>query len=318
MNYNKKINYLRGLGIILVVLGHSFPTGDFNGNSIYSYIHKFIYSFHMPLFFWISGVCSIGIYKVIKENKYKEFYVKKLSKLIVPYFAIALLATPIKLILNKFSQRPIVLSDLVKNILFYPGEGPVVYMWYVYTLFIIFAILPIVVKIPKWIALPVFIVLNIISPNMTGFMCIATVCRSLIYFYLGLLSVDYLNKYKLKMQINLILLMVLIGANLLPQYPIYVFITSILGIILSVNVVEYLDRLNRVNVLDYLGNMSYDIYLFSWFFMTGFRVVFYQVLKFNYGSTILILFISGFLPIILSKLIIRKNRVLSKLFLGIN
>lgn len=318
MEYNKKINYLRGLGISLVVLGHSFPTGDFNGNSIFSYIHKFIYSFHMPLFFWISGVCSIGIYKVIKENKYKEFYIKKLSKLIIPYFAIVLLATPIKLILNKFSQRPIVLRDLVKNILFYPVEGPVIYMWYVYTLFIIFAILPILLKINKRIALPILIFLNITSPNITGFMCISTVCRNLIYFYLGLISVNYLDRYKLKIGVNLILLIILIGVNLLPQYPVYIFTTSIVGIVLCVNIVEYLDKFNRVNILDYLGKMSYDIYLFSWFFMTGFRVIFYQVLKFNYGSTILILFISGFLPIILSKLIIRKNRVLSKLFLGTN
>lgn len=40
------VDVAKGIGIILVVLGH---------NQSPDYIIKFIYSFHMPLFFFLSG-----------------------------------------------------------------------------------------------------------------------------------------------------------------------------------------------------------------------------------------------------------------------
>lgn len=60
-NYDKRIKLenntrlysfdcMKGIAILLMVLGHSLPNSNFG-----SYIHGFIYSFHMPLFFLISG-----------------------------------------------------------------------------------------------------------------------------------------------------------------------------------------------------------------------------------------------------------------------
>jgi len=74
MNETKKINYItiaKGIGIILVVLGHC-------GNST---IEKFLLLFHMPLFFFISGF----LFKDEKlENPIK--YIKgKITRLYLPY-----------------------------------------------------------------------------------------------------------------------------------------------------------------------------------------------------------------------------------------
>ena len=46
----------RGLAILLVVVGHSiqFTTASFDSN----WVFRFIYSFHMPLFFFISGIVA--------------------------------------------------------------------------------------------------------------------------------------------------------------------------------------------------------------------------------------------------------------------
>ena len=52
---NNRIEFLdisKGIGIILVVLGHSLNTIDLPG--------RWIYSFHMPFFFYISGVLLSG------------------------------------------------------------------------------------------------------------------------------------------------------------------------------------------------------------------------------------------------------------------
>lgn len=41
------IDYVRDIGIWTVVLGHSFCSED---------LKQYIYSFHMPLFFFLSGI----------------------------------------------------------------------------------------------------------------------------------------------------------------------------------------------------------------------------------------------------------------------
>lgn len=50
---NKEIDYLKGLSIILVVVGHAIQYNicDYNVNPFFN----IIYSFHMPLFMFISG-----------------------------------------------------------------------------------------------------------------------------------------------------------------------------------------------------------------------------------------------------------------------
>lgn len=74
---------MRGIAIMLVVIGHS---------GVSSFAWSFIYSFHMPLFFFISGY-------FLKANlEIKQFCIKKLKDLYVPffkYYAILILASPL-------------------------------------------------------------------------------------------------------------------------------------------------------------------------------------------------------------------------------
>ena len=54
------VDYAKGLGIILVVYGHIsegvFNAGMTMNRSLYTTIDTIIYSFHMPLFFLLSGL----------------------------------------------------------------------------------------------------------------------------------------------------------------------------------------------------------------------------------------------------------------------
>ena len=64
-NYYEEINIIRGIALILVLLGHSFPDGD-TGPAILSaaWMRRFLYTFHMGVFFAISGfVMSARLYK---------------------------------------------------------------------------------------------------------------------------------------------------------------------------------------------------------------------------------------------------------------
>jgi fucose 4-O-acetylase-like acetyltransferase len=74
---SKRIEYIdiaRGIGILLVVLGHN----DFGYISPFGY--KLIYSFHMPLFFFLSG------YFLNVTIPFWEFFKKRFNSLLKPYF----------------------------------------------------------------------------------------------------------------------------------------------------------------------------------------------------------------------------------------
>lgn len=92
MKNNKRIDYLdiiKGIGIILVVFGHSHGNSEFES-------YKWITSFHMPLFFIVSGFLIST--KDIKEIKFKEFLFKKSKSLLIPYFLFSLIYLPLKII----------------------------------------------------------------------------------------------------------------------------------------------------------------------------------------------------------------------------
>ena len=111
----KRIEYIdiaKGIGIILMVLGH-IPA--FSNN--YKFAYKFIYAFHMPLFFIISGYLFAYKYK---QNQIVtgEYLVKKIRTLLVPYFLFGIpLFLPICLYRDSLN-----FTTCLKQLLFYPDE----------------------------------------------------------------------------------------------------------------------------------------------------------------------------------------------------
>jgi len=72
----KRIDYVdfaKGIGIVLVVLGHCVSTNTSIG--------RWIFSFHMPLFFFLSGFCLDNS----KYTNFKSLFLKRIQQLIIPY-----------------------------------------------------------------------------------------------------------------------------------------------------------------------------------------------------------------------------------------
>lgn len=95
LNENQRLDWIdicRGLGILLVVLGHT-TTG---------LMHKYIYAFHMPLFFVLSGC----LWKPFPD--FKSGVCKSLKRYILPYFILSfinLLVETAFLIFKKNSMK---------------------------------------------------------------------------------------------------------------------------------------------------------------------------------------------------------------------
>ncbi|WP_181391190.1 acyltransferase family protein [Methanospirillum stamsii] len=81
MTYYRWVDVAKGIGILCVVFGHAVNQINIeNISNNLSFLRSMVYSFHIPLFFFISGVLlSINI-------SWKEFIQKKVNRLIIPYF----------------------------------------------------------------------------------------------------------------------------------------------------------------------------------------------------------------------------------------
>lgn len=73
MKRNRFIDTVKAVGIFLVILGHH--------ETIFT---QYIYSFHMPLFFFLSGIFHKNY------SSYRCFFEKKIKSLIIPYFFFAI------------------------------------------------------------------------------------------------------------------------------------------------------------------------------------------------------------------------------------
>ena len=77
------IDYSKGILIILVIAGHAIPEFDLH----LDYLAHFIYSFHMPDFFILSGY----LFRYKKDINTVEFAKKKAKQLLIPYIIFCVL-----------------------------------------------------------------------------------------------------------------------------------------------------------------------------------------------------------------------------------
>ncbi len=125
---NSRVNWVdvaKFIGIFAIYLGH------FKGDAGPWYL--FVFKFHVPLFFFLSGC----MYNYDTSKTFKDFLVKKCLKILLPFFAFALLSILVKAIISGASLSTIgtylitVVCGCIRNKFFAPG------LWFLPTLFII-------------------------------------------------------------------------------------------------------------------------------------------------------------------------------------
>lgn len=133
------LQILQGWSMLLVVIGHVTLTGIFENpqTPVSATIERVIYSFHMPLFMFISGFLFYFT-KISRDLAYKEVVFDKLKRLGIPYLFFTFFTFSVKFIFSPFMKRPVELSlRQFTDSFLYPGSNPLSEMWFVATLFII-------------------------------------------------------------------------------------------------------------------------------------------------------------------------------------
>lgn len=327
---NKNISFLQVFGILLVVLGHSA-----NEEGI-PFLSKWIYSFHMPLFIFISGFLFYLTTKDIYNLNLYNFIKKKFVRLILPYIIISSIAYLPKVFLSKFAQRGIDLSmDSYLHSFLYPWDNVIRFFWFLPTLFFIMIIVVILLKITKnrlhvvfyFSVIFSFIVLNFIDIKILN---INGIFNYMLFFCLGMMYCKYkdiVNKI-LEKNISKIFIVVFVlllinattnifnGINVtgvetgkmtdIPtsiefiKYKLFYVGIAISGIILSIILSKLYCKYN-FTFWEHLDGKTFTIYLLSWFSQVFVRIIGYQILKLSMIYVVPISFILGvYIPVIIN------------------
>lgn len=139
---------LKGFAILLVILGHvlsGYLDADTFPEAYYSFyeLRTWIYSFHMPLFFIISGYTfTLAYYRDGKLRK--EGFFRQMVNLLWLYVLFSLLQWGIKQLVPELVNE-VYTEETLKNMF----REPLGNFWYIYVLFIFYGI-GALVRLPRW------------------------------------------------------------------------------------------------------------------------------------------------------------------------
>lgn len=127
MEQRKRLRYfdmVKGVAIVLVVIGHivAFPP----------HMRVWIFSFHMPLFFVISGM--LMHYRHDEEKPMKEVVKKRLRSIGIPYAWFSLMYFSV-VVYAFFISKTILIDTLLINAWYVLGLSGMVVLWFLPTLF---------------------------------------------------------------------------------------------------------------------------------------------------------------------------------------
>jgi len=181
----RTIDIAKAICILLVVLGHYSPA---NSPAWYKTLTGVIYSFHMPLFMYLSGY----LYRATRKPlKYGDFVMKKTKRLLIPYFLISVLIISIKILTERYMyvENPVSWRDFI-SIFYLPSAG--YFLWFIYTLFLIFLIIPFFRKDYLLNTLFAASLIAQLAPfSLTDAFCIEQFRIHLFYFVLGCITFRY-------------------------------------------------------------------------------------------------------------------------------
>lgn len=311
MNSNRKIeeyNIVRVIAVILVVISHatyyqiiteyggidySLPANLLNINSmdeitlkVLNFFKSLLYTFHMPVFFALSGALFKNSLNNRRINNYKELIIKKSKRLLIPFvLVIFLYSTPIKYLSGYFIDSKNILKDILLGQVLLQGNN---YLWFLPTLFFEFLIIWIVKdkindKKKKIIFLISFAIINVFG-NLIKINLISNILLYLIYFYIGYCFEEYRNEFNKEIDKNsrmnnlakvIFIVSILIIFNLyysisegllfkIIKYPLKL-IMGVLGIYMVYLISYKLSKTTIVTngVIKKINKCSFGIYLYS-------------------------------------------------------
>ncbi len=279
------VDYAKGIGIILVVYGHVIRGLENSGISV-PYFHELdtiVYSFHMPLFFFISGMF---VQQSLDNRGSKGVVLSKIDTLVYPYIIWSLCQGMIEVALSTYTNGNATLVEVLSL------WDPRAQFWFLYVLFTTFCITCLIYYYTKKGLLIIGLALASVAYYQSLPMEIYVVdyvysklSGHWVYFMLGMLyQHPSIKAFAQSKRIPLVIacaLFVFIQTLLLKET--YIFserTTQLIAAIISILFVIELSKAScRLNIpaLKFLGVSSMEIYLIHILTGSGARVIMFRL-----------------------------------------
>ncbi|MFC1474932.1 acyltransferase family protein [bacterium] len=310
-----EITNIYAFGVVLVVLGHAFPSMHIEGDpsvDISYLMYKLVYSFHMPLFFFVSGFIFTHTRK--GEIHYSSFILKKAKRLLIPYFFLNTVVFPLKVLISGHAQRSVGFNftDYMK-IFTNPPQATIMVLWFLPTLFMIFLVAPFLRKaLPgraAFLVTAVLLLINLLNPvKEIKFLYITGVAEYILFFWLGCLFYHYRDRVKgawppVSAAVSFLLLLAIFLYR--RKDPTFDLVRALCGIWASYHFIVYYTK-KGWKLLSPFDGYTYQVFLLQWFPLVFLRVVMYEKLHLNFFLVMILMIFGGlFVPIAMAKIIER-------------
>ena len=235
-----QIDICKGIGIVLVVLGHALKqTGS--SNTAVRAIISVIYSFHMPLFFMLSGFVSIKILGLADRKQRFSYIGQRARRLLIPYAVMSLLYIPLKIAMSSYAIVPYTLQDTWRILI---GDSPNTAVWFLFILFFCCAVAALAVRDETLV--PVLAAAFLFSAASYILDWQIRIPRYFFYFILGLWIRKYYETWQALIEdvkAVLIYLVLFIAANVFGWFygGMWFMLTAITGIHLILAFASWID-----------------------------------------------------------------------------
>ena len=300
------ISFLQFVGVVSVVIGHSM-----NGISVptaYTDIKAWIYTFHMPLFFFVSAF--LFAYKGGYDHGYRNVLSKRFWRLLVPY-----VIWNAAFIIPKYLLMPL-LGDVTKDtavefsleyflrIILRPRDNILGHTWFLCGLFEMFLIAILFDKARRKKELWIPITLALIVVNCFGienrWLAAGDLMKNGIFFWCGLLlgsfkPDDIVSSLKNNLLTSSIIVLTIGTTVVWAIKPDMNINTLILGIsaLFFFMAFQVLSGI-RGGLIEFVSWNSFPIYIMHWPVIMVLRLVFYQKLELSPVLSMFINLVLGF------------------------
>ena len=161
---NKRLDYIdaaKAFGMLAVMWGHI----HFNDISNY-----FVYAFHMPLFFTLSGM----VFFPEKYGGFRSFVVRKIRSLLLPYAVYSVATWLIWVVYVSVTHQQVdsIWAPLLETVIARGSEGYLIHnapLWFVTCLFVVELTYYWIAKLPDWLNIMVDFLLAIVGYSLVTY-----------------------------------------------------------------------------------------------------------------------------------------------------